>query len=542
MKTFLICICLISSVAILSAQTEIADVRISSKTNNNPFLRSSPPKAGRYELHTATMLDLTRIAYGFDPDKVLGGPNWLEMNRYDVTVKVPVDATQETANTILQSVLEDRFKLTVHKDTKPLPTWALTMGKKNQMKEADGTGDAGCKPKAETAPPTPGDGVTRIGINGVVLALGPGQVIQYLCRNMTMESFVGTMRTLFGSALGPNPVLDQTGLKGMWNFDLKYSINIIVLAGESGDRISFPDAIDKQLGLKLEQHPVPTPVLVVDSVEEKPSPNPPAVAEALPPITLPTEFEVADIKPASSVNPPNGPFRFGMQPGGRYTIPSVFPFSTVLQQAFNVQTNDYIVGLPQWANSARYEITAKAAVDPGVTLDQDAQSVLLLSLLKERFGLKYHTEERPLSAYSLVAAKPKLKKADPNSRTSCKRSNGPSGTPAGTILLTCQNITMAQFAEQLRGIAQGLYIPPVDSTGLDGAWDFTLTWNQRAGMPQLAAAKADGAGDGPAASDPNGGYTIFEAIEKQLGLKLEQQKRPVPVYVIDQLNEKPTDN
>jgi len=46
----------------------------------------------------------------------------------------------------------------------------------------------------------------------------------------------------------------------------------------------------------------------------------------------------------------------------------------------------------------------------------------------------------------------------------------------------------------------------------------------------------------PSASDPSGGYTIFEAVDKQLGLKLEAQKRPLPVLVIDHVEEKPTDN
>jgi uncharacterized protein (TIGR03435 family) len=103
---------------------------------------------------------------------------------------------------------------------------------------------------------------------------------------------------------------------------------------------------------------------------------------------------------------------------------------------------------------------------------------------------------------------------------------------------------MAQFAEQLRGMGQGLNLPPVDATQLDGAWDFTLTWNQRAGINTGPArtAEAGQPNDVATASDPSGGYTIFEAVDKQLGLKLEMQKRPVPVIVVDHLDPKPTDN
>ena len=57
---------------------------------------------------------------------------------------------------MLQSLLEERFKLVVHKDTKPLPTYALTVGKKPQLKEADGTEETGCKPQTASGAPTEG--------------------------------------------------------------------------------------------------------------------------------------------------------------------------------------------------------------------------------------------------------------------------------------------------------------------------------------------------------------------------------------------------
>ena len=62
---------------------EFADVHASAKTAN-AFVLTSPARGGRYEVKNATMVDLVRIAYGFDTDKVLGGPSWLEMDRFDV--------------------------------------------------------------------------------------------------------------------------------------------------------------------------------------------------------------------------------------------------------------------------------------------------------------------------------------------------------------------------------------------------------------------------------------------------------------------------
>jgi uncharacterized protein (TIGR03435 family) len=174
---------------------------------------------------------------------------------------------------------------------------------------------------------------------------------------------------------------------------------------------------------------------------------------------------------------------------------------------------------------------------------------MLRALLKERFGLAYHTEDRPLPAYTLVAAKPKMKKADPAERTSCKQPPAPPGAPPGSRQLVCQNVTMAEFAERLQGMSQELNWPVLDATGIEGSYDLSLTFTQSFpammmvnGAPRVGDAGPPGGGGMATASDPVGGVTIFEAMEKQLGLKLEMRKRPVPVYVIDHLEQKPTEN
>ena len=100
----------------------------------------------------------------------------------------------------------------------------------------------------------------------------------------------------------------------------------------------------------------------------------------------------------------------------------------------------------------------------------------------------------------------------------------------------------------------GAYIshPVVDATGLEGAWDFTLSFSPIA-PAQLAGLLAGARGarlqwERPVpgnitASDPiGGGASLFDAVEKQLGLKLDVQKRTYPVFVIDHIEEKPTDN
>jgi uncharacterized protein (TIGR03435 family) len=531
------------------AKFDIADVHLSPKVQN-PFPRVSPARGGRYEVKNASMVDLIHFAYNYDADKILGGPSWLELDRFDVIAKVPPDTAPEARNEMLQSLLAERFKLVVHKETKPLPTYALTVGKKPQLREAEASDEPGCKPQTSSAnaPPTEGGVRLMMMMNGspMTLNLGPGGTITYMCRGMSMDSFVTQLRTMMGASLGTNPVSNETGLKGKYNFDLRYSIGIIgPMMQQNGERITVQEAIEKQLGLKVEERQVPTPVLVVDKVNRTPTENSPEVAKELPPVPMPTEFEVASVKPAPpAVAGMPQMQRFNTQPGGRLTVENM-PLRFLVYRAFNINNNDQIAELPKFADTERFDITAKVA-STGPTappLDQEAMAPLMKSLLTERFGLKYHTEDRPVTAYALVAAKPKMKKADPNARTSCKNANTAPGVPPGSRVLICQNAPMSLLAERLQNIAPDLQTPVTDATGLEGGWDFTLYFSPMAGMSMGGRGGGGGGGDAiPAASDPNGGYTIFEAIEKQLGLKLEKQKRTMPMIVIDHLEQKPTDN
>jgi uncharacterized protein (TIGR03435 family) len=69
----------------------------------------------------ATMVDLISMAYKLESDKVIGGPGWLDWDRFDVAAKAPEATKQDELNQMLQNLLADRFKLVVHKDTRPMP-------------------------------------------------------------------------------------------------------------------------------------------------------------------------------------------------------------------------------------------------------------------------------------------------------------------------------------------------------------------------------------------------------------------------------------
>ena len=460
-------------------------------------MRTGPVRGGRYEVKTATMVDLIHLAYGYDNDKILGGPNWLEMDRFDVIAKVPPRIESGNTEADAAALLEERFKLAVHKEDKPLPTYALVQGKKHQLKETTGSESGGCKPQSRAT----GEGGGRLMMgNGdgttTMIALGPGMTVQYSCRNMTMEAFVSNLRSMVGANAGSNPIREETGLKGGWDFDLKYSLTFNgMLAGGGGDveRISFFDAVEKQLGLKLEQRQVPTPVLLVDKVNRKPTANAADLAEALPPVPMPTEFDVASVKPAAESGSGPRMMRYQTQPGGRFLVEGM-PLHFLISRAFNVNNNDSVAGVPKFADTDRYDIVAKAQTPGGAQLDMDAISPLVRALLVERFKMKYHSEDRQVNAYALASAKPKLKKADPDSRSWCRNLPAPSGAPPGTRVFSCQNVTMDEFAERMQGMTQELSWPVANATGLEGRWDFTLTFSM--GMPMMAQGAGRGGAEG----------------------------------------------
>ena len=519
-----------------STAFEIADVHASAH-GLFPYSSGGALVGDRYTIRDSTMVDLIGAAYGVTTDKVLGGPSWVEMDRFDVIAKAPPATPPETIKLMLQALLADRFKLAVHPDNKPLQAYMLTVEKgKPKLKESDSSGKSGCEPQQQD--PTPG-------------------TIQYVtvnCRNVTMEAFAEILHDFAGGYL-PDPVVDSTGLNGSYDFELKWTgRGQLAQAGDNG--ITIFDAVDNQLGLKLELKKTPMPVLFVDSVNEKPTENAPEVAKILPP-SPPSEFDVAVIKPSK----PDTNLR-GRIDGAQIDVRGA-TLQFLITYAWDLNTsNDMLVNAPKWLDSDHYDILAKASVDPSADgpagapakppriTDEDLQQ-MVRALLIDRFKLAAHMEERPISAYTLFSEKPKLTKADPLSRTKCTEGPGPDGkdprikNPALNRLLTCQNMSMAQFADMLQSLAPGYIFAQVkDSTGLAGGWDFTLSFSA-AGQLNPAPGPSGGAappGSTLTASDPSGALSLPDAVNKQLGLKLEKEIRPVSVLVIDHLEEKPTDN
>ena len=507
---------------------EAADVHVSAKSRN-PSMAAGGLRGTRYLVRQATMVDLINLAYDIDNDKILGGSSWLDTDRFDVSARAPSGSTPEQAKLMMQTLLAGRFSLKVHLDSKEMPGFVLSMGSgKPKMKPAaDDSAPWSCQGQPQTGTPSP-DTI-------------PQQVVD--CHSMSMDDLariVGQVAPVNTNA----KALNKTGLEGKFDFTIKFTPpGLLARAGAEG--ISIFDAVDKQLGLKLEPGKVPQPVIFVDSVNETPTPNAADISKFLPPPPAP-EFDVAVIKPT---NPDFKGTRMQILPSGQINIQGA-TLSILIQQFYDI-TPDMMQGAPKFMDDDRWDITAKMiSTDPGqpAQADPETRTKLIIKLLEDRFKLKMHYEDRVVPAYTLSSVKPKMAKADPTTRTGCNEGPGPDGkdprvaNPVLSRLVYCRNMTMAQFADRLPQLANGyIHAAVLDKTGLSDAYDFTLSFSAigivQNGLP--------GPGQGPAqsgASDPNGALSLPDAVARQLGLKLALEKRPAPVLVIDHVEQKPTEN
>jgi uncharacterized protein (TIGR03435 family) len=108
-------------------------------------------------------------------------------------------------------------------------------------------------------------------------------------------------------------------------------------------------------------------------------------------------------------------------------------------------------------------------------------------------------------------------------------------------MLNCKNMDMTDLAENiLRRAAGEIDHPVVDATGLQGGWDFVMGWSTPGQLRPPTPQNQPPSGT-LQASDPAGGISVFDAVQKQLGLKLVKQTHSYPVWVVDHIDEKPID-
>lgn len=221
------------------------------------------------------------------------------------------------------------------------------------------------------------------------------------------------------------------------------------------------------------------------------------------------QFDVASIKPVDA----GGRESIEARPGS-VTMHNV-RLRAAIRWAYDVK--EYQVAAPAWMGSpgwlgrdiARFDIAAKAPEGTPVA----KLRTMMQALLAERFHVRLHRESREMTVFLLSAPKPKpvLSPAPEAQGPGRLSGNG------GDLVLT--GMSMAEFAEFLAG---PLRVPVLDRTGLAGRFDFTISGKMMEGEEMISAVSA--------------------AIEDQLGLKLQRQKAPIEMVVVDRADQKPTEN
>jgi uncharacterized protein (TIGR03435 family) len=200
---------------------------------------------GRLEARNVTLKRCIMGAYGVGPHQVLGGPDWLESNRFQISAAAgqPID-DDAVLMTMLQGLLAERFKLAVHREIKTIPAFVVEIAKNGPKLER---GDAG---EARTNTSTNKSGVTID------------------AHHASMDSFAKILARRMEL-----PVVNQTGLEGFFNLKLQWTPDVPHASdGGATEAPSIFTAIQEQLGLRLRAEKAPVEILVIDHVE-KPSEN-----------------------------------------------------------------------------------------------------------------------------------------------------------------------------------------------------------------------------------------------------------------------------
>lgn len=239
---------------------EVASIRISSadviRDSYTPTLNVAPGTTLR--IVNRSLRDIILLAYNIGVRQLVG-PAWLvddpaeprDILRFDIVAKVPENATKDQIPLMMQKLLADRFKLSMHRDTKSISAYALNVAKGGLKMDLAGQGDNR----------VPGCRRNMYGTNGVTTAV---------CQSMTSAQLAQQLQTLAPAYFRDAPVVDHTGLTKTYDFTLEWLTRAQLDAGEQGP--SMFDAVSK-VGLTLDRQKDTVEVLVVDYCEKTPTEN-----------------------------------------------------------------------------------------------------------------------------------------------------------------------------------------------------------------------------------------------------------------------------
>jgi uncharacterized protein (TIGR03435 family) len=246
---------------------------------------SSDPGRIHYENVSLKML-LTK-AYGVQEYQI-SGPDWLDSERFDIEAKLPDATTKEQFQAMLQNLLIERFKMSIHRDEKELPTYVLLVAKNGPKLKPSSVDPAAPDPGPTGKMVMGKDGFPdmRAGGHGVMMAMMMGRGAKMAASQASMQELAERLADQLG-----RPVVDQTGLTGKYEFELHFSMEGLVMPppppgarmapppgaveapsdGESSPTLQT--AIQEQLGLRLESKKAPLDLIVIDHIEKVPTEN-----------------------------------------------------------------------------------------------------------------------------------------------------------------------------------------------------------------------------------------------------------------------------
>ncbi len=219
-------------------QFEVATVKVARELHDGAISIGMRAAHGEITWAGATLADFIRFAYNVK-DYQVSGPDWIKADHYDLAAKVDGDASQDQIPMMLRALLAGRFALTLHTASKNMPVYALTVAK------------GGLKIQEVTA-----DGGTRYTPRKSAI----------LAKQLAMNRLADLL-----SQRVDRPVIDQTGLGGVYDIELSWSPDLNGSADGSGPSIFT--AIQEKLGLKLESRNMPVEVLVIDRANRTPAAN-----------------------------------------------------------------------------------------------------------------------------------------------------------------------------------------------------------------------------------------------------------------------------
>jgi uncharacterized protein (TIGR03435 family) len=246
---------LLALTTVAAAQTprptfEVASIK--KRDPSVPFIptRTSPPppRSTVFNRPNATVASLILFAYDLRAFQLVGGPDWISHDTFEISARAPVEVTSDEMRPMVRSLLEDRFDLVVRKEQRQMRYQALVIARS----------DGRLGPK-----------LTQCGGSPKPVRIPRGGLVMRGCSSVSAirNAASGILRT---------PVIDKTGLAGMWHHELVFLDPEISAPSQTAgsqppiiepDLVSFSTALQEQLGLRLEPAEGPVDVVVIESVQ-----------------------------------------------------------------------------------------------------------------------------------------------------------------------------------------------------------------------------------------------------------------------------------